>query len=87
MTFLIVLAVIVFIFYYLLYKYIKESSVTYIFWLIFCGLLYIGSAFVLDISERMFSLMVGTGIIYFLLLFFVIIFHDDLVEKIKDFFK
>lgn len=87
MELVIILGLVIIIGYYLLYKFINESGLHYMLWLIFSGIIFLAYGFSLHEAHYMKDLIIGTSIIYFLILFFIVFFHSDVLDKIKDDFK
>ena len=88
MEYLLVTFSIVYVFYYLIYKYIHEAGLNYIFWHIWHTLLCLGLGYVWPMNLRMKSYIYGNCIISLVILSYVIVGHYEIIEEIKNkFFK
>lgn len=84
MTYMILLATISYFFYYIIYKYIIEIGVSYIYWHLWHTTLAAGLTFVSRMGTSFKSIVYGNCIISILILFYVIVAHLDVLELLTE---
>lgn len=84
MEYAFILLSILYLFYYLIYKYIIEMGTSYIYWHLWHTALCATTTILFDIHPKLVSYILGNCIISLLLLAFVIIMHEDVIEIIKE---
>lgn len=87
MEYLLVTFSIVYVFYYLIYKFIREIGLSYIFWHIWHTLLCVGLAYIWPMNVKMKGYVYGNCILSFIILFYVIVGHYEIIEEIKKKFS
>lgn len=70
--------------YYFMYKYIIEIGTSVIYWTIWNTALFVAIAYIFPVSKFIFSIMVGNSIIVLMLLLWVVVTRDDVLELIKQ---
>ena len=83
----IILLGILYIFYYLIYKYILELGTSYIYWHLWHTALCAGLIIVFDVHPQFRSIVLGNCIISVVLLAYVIVLHYDVLGLISERFK
>lgn len=84
MEYIMILLAILYFSYYVIYKYILELGTSMIYWFVYNIAIFVALAFIFPVSKFMFSMIVGNGIILFVLLVWVIITKDDVMALIKE---
>ena len=74
---------IIYVFYYLIYKYIHEIGLSYIIAHIWHTLLCFGLTYVSSINFKMKAYIYGNCIISLIVLFYVVVGHYEIIEEIK----
>ncbi len=87
MNYAIILLGILYLFYYLIYKYILEFGTSYIYWHLWHTVLCAGLVMIFDVHPQLRSVVLGNCIISVILLFYVIVLHYDVLELISARFK
>lgn len=84
MEYAIMLVGILYLFYYLIYKYIIEIGTSYIYWHLWHTTLCAGLTVIFPVNYKMQSIILGNCIISVILLIYVIVLHEDILEIIKE---
>lgn len=87
MEYLLILFSILYVFYYLIYKYILEFGTSYIYWHLWNTALCAGLSVAFPMHDQMQSIILGNCIISIVLLAYVIVCHYDVLELIKNQFR